>query len=129
MPEVAGRKAGGENHRDAVGIASAWVFKLDTAIAGRAGGGVGDRGIDQPRDGAPNTQKNGMTGRKIDYWVIPPQADAEFVASMEEVLDTYAEPYDPKYPKLAMDEQPIQLLKETRIPIAATKEHPRRVDY
>jgi hypothetical protein len=28
-----------------------------------------------------------------------------------------------------MDEQPIQLLKETRKPIAATKKHPRRVDY
>jgi hypothetical protein len=28
-----------------------------------------------------------------------------------------------------MDEQPIQLLKETRVPIAGTKKHPRRVDY
>lgn len=48
---------------------------------------------------------------------------------MEEVLDTYAQPYDPKYPVLCMDEQPIQLLKETRVPIAATRKHPRRVDY
>lgn len=29
-----------------------------------------------------------MTNRKIEYWGIPPQADAEFVASMENVLDT-----------------------------------------
>jgi hypothetical protein len=70
-----------------------------------------------------------MTQRKIDYWVIPPEADAEFVASMEDVLDTYAEPYDPRFPKLCMDEQPIQLLKETRVPIPATPKHPRRVDY
>jgi DDE superfamily endonuclease len=70
-----------------------------------------------------------MTQRKIDYWVIPPQADAEFVANMEEVLETYAQPYDPRYPKICMDEQPIQLLKETRLPIPATPEHPRRVDY
>jgi excinuclease ABC subunit C len=28
-----------------------------------------------------------MTNRKIEYWVIPPKADAEFVASMEEVLE------------------------------------------
>src|SRR5260370_17420872 len=28
-----------------------------------------------------------------------------------------------------MDEQPVQLLKETRVPIAATTGHPRRVDY
>jgi hypothetical protein len=70
-----------------------------------------------------------MTNRKIEYWVIPPEADAEFAASMEEVLDLYARPYDPRYPVLCMDEQPIQLLKETRTPIAATKKHPRRVDY
>jgi hypothetical protein len=70
-----------------------------------------------------------MTDRKLEYWVIPPEADAEFVAGMEEVLDTYAAPYDPKYPVLCMDEQPVQLLKETRTPIPATKDHPRRVDY
>lgn len=70
-----------------------------------------------------------MTGRNIEYWVIPPEADGEFVANMEEVLDTYAKPYDPRYPKVGMDEQPIQLLKETRLPVAATKNHPRRVDY
>jgi DDE superfamily endonuclease len=70
-----------------------------------------------------------MTKRKIQYWVIPPQANAEFVASMEEVLDTYAQPYDERYPVVGMDEQPVQLLKETRIPVPATQTHPRRVDY
>jgi DDE superfamily endonuclease len=70
-----------------------------------------------------------MTERKIQYWVIPPEADAEFVAGMEEVLDTYAAPRDARHPVLCMDEQPVQLLKETRAPIPATKDHPRRVDY
>jgi DDE superfamily endonuclease len=70
-----------------------------------------------------------MTRRKIEYWVIPPEADGEFVAAMEEVLETYAQPYDARHPVLCMDEQPVQLLKETRVPIAATKDHPRRVDY
>ena len=70
-----------------------------------------------------------MTRKKIQYWVIPPEADGEFAATMEEVLETYAQPYDPKHPVLCMDEQPIQLLKETRVPIPATREHPRRVDY
>ena len=70
-----------------------------------------------------------MTGRKIQYWVIPPKASGEFVAAMENVLDTYAQPYDERVPVLNMDEQPIQLLKETRQPIPATKSHPRRVDY
>ena len=68
-----------------------------------------------------------MTNRKIEYWVIPPEADGEFVAHMEEVLETYARPYDPARPVLCMDEQPVQLLKETRVPIPATQEHPERV--
>lgn len=70
-----------------------------------------------------------MTNRKIEYWVIPPECDAEFVANMEEVLETYAKPYDPVCPVLCMDEQPVQLLKETRVPIPATTEHGKRVDY
>ena len=70
-----------------------------------------------------------MTKRKIEYWVIPPEQDAEFVACMEDVLETYAAAYDPKHPVLCMDEQPVQLLKETRVPIAATTQHGTRVDY
>ncbi len=70
-----------------------------------------------------------MTKRKIEYWVIPPEQDGEFVACMEEVLETYAQAYDPRQPVLCMDEQPVQLLKETRMPIPATKEHGQRVDY
>jgi hypothetical protein len=70
-----------------------------------------------------------MTQRKIQYWVIPPEADGEFIASMEEVLDTYEEPYDNEYPVLCMDEQPVQLHKEIRKPIPATRRHARRVDY
>jgi hypothetical protein len=69
-----------------------------------------------------------MPKRKIEYWVIPPEQDAEFVACMEEVLETYAAAYDPKHPVLCMDEQPVPLLKETRVPIAATKKHGKRVD-
>ncbi len=70
-----------------------------------------------------------MTKRMIDYWVIPPEQDAEFVADMELVLATYAEPYNPKQPQLCMDEQPFQLLLETRVPLPATQTHGVRVDY
>jgi hypothetical protein len=70
-----------------------------------------------------------MTNRKIQYWVIPPDADAEFVAAMEEVLDTYEDPYDADFPVVCMDEQPVQLHKEVRKPIGATRKHARRVDY
>lgn len=70
-----------------------------------------------------------MTNRKIEYWVIPPESDAEFAANMEEVLEIYAKPYDSALPVLCMDEQPVQLLKETRAPLPATAKHGKRVDY
>ena len=70
-----------------------------------------------------------MTKRKIQYWVIPPDCDAEFVANMEDVLHVYEKPLVPSVPVLCMDEQPVQLVKEVKTPIAATKDHPKRVDY
>jgi hypothetical protein len=70
-----------------------------------------------------------MTKRKIEYWVIPPEADAEFAAHMENVLEIYAQPYDPGHPVVCMDEQPVQLIGETRVAIAASKKHAKRVDY
>ena len=48
---------------------------------------------------------------------------------MEDVLEIYARPYNAVFPVVCMDEQPVQLTKETRQPIAATRKHPRRVDY
>jgi len=70
-----------------------------------------------------------MTKRMVEYWVIPPEQNAEFVAGMEEVLETYAMSYDPEQPVVCMDEQPVQLTLETKEPIAATTGHPQRVDY
>ena len=70
-----------------------------------------------------------MTKRKIQYLVIPPDADAEFAAGMEDVLDVHARPYNPAFPVLGMDEQPVQMTKETREAIPATKDHPERIDY
>lgn len=70
-----------------------------------------------------------MTNRKIEYWVIPPEADAEFVACMEAVIETYEKPYDTDIPVLTMDEQPVQLQRETRPPLPASASHGKRVDY
>ena len=61
--------------------------------------------------------------------MIPPEADAEFAASREEVLATYQRPYDAERPVVCRDEQPVQLVNETREPVAATADRPRRVDY
>lgn len=48
---------------------------------------------------------------------------------MEEVPEVYERLYNPNHPFLCMDEQPVQLIKETRAPIPATANHPERVDY
>jgi len=48
---------------------------------------------------------------------------------MEQVLDVYKRPYDPKVPVVCMDETPRQLIKETRTPIAGTRGRLERHDY
>ncbi len=48
---------------------------------------------------------------------------------MEDILQVYKRPYDPKRPLINMDEQPIQLHKETRIPLPAKPGHPLRFDF
>lgn len=45
------------------------------------------------------------------------------------MLETYEKAYDPALPVICLDEQPVPLIGETRVPIAATKEHPERIDY
>lgn len=61
--------------------------------------------------------------------MIPPTASAEFVAHMEDVLDLYCRPYDPLTPVVNMDEQPVQLVKETRRPLPASPGQAERFDY
>lgn len=63
------------------------------------------------------------------YWCIPPKQNAEFVACMEDILELYCLPYDPHIPLVCMDEQPRQLVKETRIPLPPMPGKPRCVDY
>ena len=54
---------------------------------------------------------------------------AEFVANMEDVLDLYAEPYDPQRPVVCFDETSTQLLAETRPPMPPRPGLPLRQDY
>jgi hypothetical protein len=48
---------------------------------------------------------------------------------MEDVLDLYAEPEDPKRPRICFDECPYQLMRETRQPLPAKPGKPERYDY
>ncbi len=48
---------------------------------------------------------------------------------MEDVLDVYALPYDPKRPVVCFDESPVQLIAETRKPLPPKPGQPERFDY
>ena len=56
-------------------------------------------------------------------------AGAAFVANMEDVLEVYQRPHDPKRPLVCLDEMSKQLIAEMRAPIAAAPGQPERYDY
>ena len=60
--------------------------------------------------------------------MIPPDANAAFVATMEDVLEVYQRPHDPQRPLVCLDETSKQLIIETRAPIPAKPGQPARHD-
>ena len=62
-------------------------------------------------------------------WVLPPKANAGFVAAMEDVLDVYARPYDPRRPQVCIDEGGKQLIGDVRPPLPVRPGSVRREDY
>ena len=48
---------------------------------------------------------------------------------MEDVLDVYVRPYDPRRPQVCLDEASRQLIAETRTPLPAAPGQPARYDY
>jgi hypothetical protein len=62
-------------------------------------------------------------------YCIPPHENAAFVCQMEEVLEVYQRPYDPRRPMVCMDELPQQLLVNVREPLPIKPGCPLREDY
>lgn len=61
-------------------------------------------------------------------WCIPPQQSAEFVYHMEDVLEVYCRPYDPKRPVVCLDETFRQLVGEVREPLPPAPGRVERYD-
>jgi len=61
-------------------------------------------------------------------WCIPPKEDARFVAAMEDVLEVYERPYDPRRPVVCLDEAARQVLQEVREPLAMEPGQVERFD-
>jgi hypothetical protein len=78
---------------------------------------------------AHHAEKNDLKPWLQKRWVIPPQANAEFVCAMEDVLEVYKRPHDPERPVVCVDETSKQLIGETRTPIPAAPGRPERIDY
>jgi transposase len=62
-------------------------------------------------------------------YCLPDEPNGEFVYHMEDVLDVYTRPYDPRRPQLCLDETSIQLVGETRTPLPMAPGQPQRYDY
>lgn len=84
------------------------------------------------------TVSRDTVGRRLDEMAIKPWQEkmwcvpainAEYVARMEDVLELYAAPPDPRRPVVCFDETPRQLIGEARVPIRAEPGKPRRSDY
>ena len=61
-------------------------------------------------------------------WCLPDAPSGDFVCAMEDVLDVYTRPYDPKNPTVCMDEASKQLVGEVREPLPVVPGHPARFD-
>ena len=61
--------------------------------------------------------------------MIPPHANAGFVAAMEDVLEVYQRPHDRQHPVVCLDETTKQMIAETRAPIPAAPGRKARHDY
>jgi len=75
------------------------------------------------------SQKNELKPWQKSMWCIPPKHNAEFVYHMENVLEAYQRPYDPRFPLICMDELSKQLTIETQTPLPAAPGRRQCFDY
>src|SRR5213078_3044981 len=102
---------------------------LDDAAPGRPAGRAARRGLRLRRDRPAHASKNEIKPWLRERWRIPPEANAEFVCNMEDVLDVYHRPEDESRPVVCLDEASRQLIGETAQPVPAAPGRPERVDY
>ncbi|MEW4568951.1 IS630 family transposase [Tautonia sp. JC769] len=73
--------------------------------------------------------KNEIKPWLVERWCLPPEANAEFVCQMEDVLEVYHRPPDPRRPLVCLDEASKQLIGEVAEPVPARPGQPARIDY
>lgn len=124
------RRCGGEDNSDSLQHTSRRFWKMDPTNDFGKSGGVRDNRLHIPHPSGTHTKKNEFKPHLKKMWCIPPEQNAAFVAAMEDVLEVYSRPYNPKMPVVCMDEQPIELHSDSRDKIALSKEnHTEKVDH
>jgi hypothetical protein len=78
---------------------------------------------------ANDAKKNALKPWLKEQWVLPPKANAGFVAAMEDVLEVYTRPYDPTRPVVCFDEASKQLVADVTPALPLQPGRPARVDY
>jgi transposase len=79
------------------------------------------------RNGATDTEKNRLKPWQKKQWCLG-QVTTDFLWRMAQILDVYAEPYDPEQPVICFDEMPYQRLADVREPLLAAPGKARRED-
>ena len=90
---------------------------MDRAPLGGKNRGAPYRSRRFHHDRPKGAKKNQFKPHLSKYWKIPPDGSAAFVVCMEDVLDNYHLPYDPRFPLVCMDESNKQLVGEVAAPI------------
>lgn len=72
--------------------------------------------------------ENDLKPWRQKMWCVP-KVDSAYVACMEDVLELYAQPPDPKRPVVCFDESPTQLVGQAREPESVMPGMPARIDY
>lgn len=94
----------------------------------REAGGLGHHRDHQSGVCADHAQQNALKPWQEKQGVIPPQANAALVCAMEDGLEVYTRPYDPRHPQVCLDETSQQRVAETREPMPVAPGQAERVD-
>src|ERR1700681_4534243 len=77
--------------------------EVDLAAVGGQGRGIEHRRARQRQHDWPDAKKNILKPHLNQQFVIPPEANAAFVANMEDVLEVYHQPRDQECPLVCLD--------------------------
>src|SRR5207249_3541749 len=73
--------------------------------------------------------KNDLKPWLKEQWVLPKEANADYVCAMEDVLEVYTRPYDPRRPVVCLDEASKQLVTDVTPAVVMQPGQPARQDY